>query len=379
MIMKIHVTLASLMLLLSAAPAFALPEVVRYGQFSCVTCHVSPGGGGMMTPYGREFSAEKLSTWSYENEQEALHGLLPSMETFLVGGDARWVKLKTKTGDTSFEKFWRMQTDVEAGLHVGPLWLSGMMGTKPAGPMDDPKDKGHLVHRGYSARVDLLDDRVLLRAGLFMPKFGLMSADHTLFVRSVPGLTPDSEQTQAEVMIQGDVFEVSLASLMVNKMYDREYKTKSGFNAGISVFVAGRNRLSLNALSTKRVSGNTDILMKAYGTSGVVTLSRVVYAMFELDRVDNSTKSSGTTSGTSALVNYFSLNAEVVKGIIPYLRYEFYDSNINAPDTSTGRWGGGFNWYPRPHAQIELRALKTVANANQSMTNETDAVLHYYF
>jgi hypothetical protein len=377
--MKVHVTLASLILLLTAAPAFGLPEAVRYGQFSCVTCHVSPGGGGMMTPYGREFSAEKLSTWSYENEQEALHGLVPSMGTFLVGGDARWVKTKTKTGETTFEKFWRMQTDLEAGLHVGPVWLSGMWGTKPAGPQDDPKDHGRLVHRGYSARVDLLDDRVLLRGGLFMPKFGLMSADHTLFVRSVPGLTPDGEQTQAELIIQDDDFEVSLATLMVNKMYDREFKTKSGYNAGVSAFVAGRNRLSVSALSTKRVSGTTDLIMNAYGTSGVLSLSREVYAMFELDRVDNIIKSPTTKSGTSALVNYFSLNAEVVKGLIPYLRYEFYDSNIVAPDTSTGRWGAGFNWYPRPHAQIELRVLKTVANANQSMTNETDVVLHYYF
>jgi hypothetical protein len=377
--MKIHVALTSLMLLLSAAPALSLPEAVRYGQFSCVTCHVSPGGGGMMTPYGREFSAEKLSTWSYENEGEALHGLVPSMETFLVGGDARWVKMKTKNSETSFEKFWRMQTDVEAGLHVGPVWLTGMWGTKPAGPMDEPKDHGRLVHRGYSARVDLLDERVLLRAGLFMPRFGLMSADHTLFVRSVPGLTPDSEQTQAEVIIQEDNFEVSLATLMVNKMYDREYKTKSGYNLGVSAFVAGKNRLSLSVLTTKRVSGNTDLIMNAYGTSGVLSLSRAIYAMFEMDRVDYITKSTTSKSGASALVNYLSLNAEVMKGLIPYLRYEFCDSNISAPDTSTGRWGAGFNWYPRPHAQIELRFLKTVANANQSMTNETDAVLHYYF
>jgi hypothetical protein len=36
-----------------AAPAIALPTMIRLGYADCAACHVSPQGGGLLTPYGR--------------------------------------------------------------------------------------------------------------------------------------------------------------------------------------------------------------------------------------------------------------------------------------------------------------------------------------
>ena len=33
--------------------AFALPNMVRLGYTNCVSCHVTPQGGGLLNPYGK--------------------------------------------------------------------------------------------------------------------------------------------------------------------------------------------------------------------------------------------------------------------------------------------------------------------------------------
>ena len=359
--------------------AFALPEMARYGQFSCISCHTSPGGGGMLTSHGRDFAEEKLATWHYDGEGDFLHGLVPTSDHYLVGGDARWVNYQGKTADTTFKKFWRMQTDLEVGVHFGPAWLTGMMGTSPAGPTDDQRLHSNLVHRGYQARVDLFDEHLLLRAGLFTPRYGLMLADHTAFVRTATGLNPDDAQTQVEAIYQGDMFEFGVAGLVANNMYDRKGKTESGYNLSASAFILGKNRINLNMLSTKLSTDSSDMLVTNYGISGVLTFTRWLYGMFEIDRIRNNLKFSGSEQQKESLADYFSINAEPFRGFFPYLHYEFLDSDTTLPDTSTGRWGVGASWHPRAHFQFEARMLRSFANSTHSTTDETDAIIHYYF
>lgn len=354
----------------------ALPEIARYGHFTCTTCHVSPGGGGTLTSYGRDFAAFKLSTWKYENEENPAHGLLPLSDTFLLGGDARWVSINRTTGDKTLKKFWRMNTDIEGAVHYGPMWLSAMMGTEPAGP--NSKQEYDPKVRGFAARADLWDDHVQLRTGLFIPRYGLMLSDHTTFVRRASGLPPDAEQTQFEASFQSDHFELFAAGLARSTLFDREGKTKSGFNFGASGYYR-RIRLNVNALVTqlKLDSGRIDSV--ALGTSGVVTFTRHVFGMYEFVRVTNTLESEGTKQVTNELANFFSLNIEPFRGVIPYVRYEFRDTNLATKNTSTGRWGGGANWYPRPHFQFEGRFLRSIANATALASNELSFILHYYF
>jgi hypothetical protein len=66
----------------------------------------------------------------------------------------------------AYQQFWRMQSDVEAGVHLGNVWVTATAGTKPAGPNDRPEDTRTPVVRGYQTRVDLLDEYLVLRGGL---------------------------------------------------------------------------------------------------------------------------------------------------------------------------------------------------------------------
>lgn len=365
--------------LMRANQSLAVPEAVRYGQFSCVSCHVSPGGGGLLTNYGRLFAAEKLSTWAYLGEENLLHGAARPNDFILAGGDARWVDYRTKSAGVSFRKFWRMQTDLELAAHAGPVWLQGMMGTKPAGPNDDPKDSSKLIHRAYSARVDLFDDRLLIRGGLFVPKFGLMHQDHTAFTKVALGLPPDAEQTQAEATVQSDNWEMTVASLFENDMYDRKNKSKSGLNFGLSGLIGKYNRLNLGILQTVKSSATSKSVTTAYGFSGVVSITKKIFSLFEIDRLLQSFDANGVVTTSNGVVSYFTLNGEVFKGFISSLRYEYWNREIALRDMGTRRWGGGLTWYPRPHFQFEFRALRTIVDGSSSTLDESTLILHYYF
>ena len=43
----------SALLALAAAPASALPTMIRLGYPTCASCHISPQGGGPLNAYGR--------------------------------------------------------------------------------------------------------------------------------------------------------------------------------------------------------------------------------------------------------------------------------------------------------------------------------------
>ncbi|MCX6117994.1 MAG: hypothetical protein NT027_10665 [Proteobacteria bacterium] len=371
--------LFSLSTIIISKPLKALPEIARYGHFTCTSCHVSPSGGGVMTTYGKDFSSEKLSTWSYYGEEKLLHGLVPHSDTLLFSGDARWVNYSKTSGDTKVNKFWRMQTDFEAGGHYGPLWAIFSMGTKPAGPNDKPEDHQELKIRGYYLRGDLWDEHITARAGLFIPKYGLMLSDHTAFIRSVTGLGPDSEQTQAEFTYQDDLWEVTAAIIIESEANEREGKTRSGYSLGLSNFLMKKHRLNLNVLSMAAKSGETINENQSFGLSGVATIMRKLFLSAEIDRIHNTTKTSIGTSGVEMLATYSTLNIEIYKGIVPYIRYEYFDSDINSADSSYTRMGAGSNWYPRPHFQFDVRYSRILDANRRSGSNQTDAIIHYYF
>jgi hypothetical protein len=375
--MHLLLTLVIALFLLSSN-AMALPEAARFGHFTCTSCHVSPGGGGTLTAYGRDFST-KLSTWHYNKEEYPLHGLVPLSDRFLLGGDSRWAKMNAKMGDNKADKFWRMQTDIEATINYGPAWVSYTLGTPPAGPYDDAKDSQKVVTRAFMVRGDFWDDRIIARAGLFLPKYGLMLSDHTAFVRKITGLGPDTEQTQAEVIFQHDHIEATAAVLVESDAFDRDDKSKSGFNLGLSAFAFNRNRVNINMMSTTLDTDQVQTSTVSLGASAIIGMLNRIYGMFEIDRVQEIKKREAKKEYSELLATYSSLNVVIYKGVIPFAQYEYRDDDITSPNSSTSRWGAGFNWYPRPHFHLQGRYLRSIINTSQLASDQTDFILHYYF
>ena len=76
----------SILLLILAFEAFALPRFSAREGVSCVTCHVYPGGGAARNSYGREYVLESLSS----KDQGGLQRIPVELsESLTLGLDAR--------------------------------------------------------------------------------------------------------------------------------------------------------------------------------------------------------------------------------------------------------------------------------------------------
>lgn len=366
--------------LVSVPAGLAVPEVARYGHNSCTSCHASPSGSGALTNYGRMFSGEKLSTWSVPGEENLLHGVTSASERLLVGGDLRWVYDRYQAGGRSEEMFWRMQSDVDFVFHVGDAWIQAAFGTKPAGPRDDMKKHGRLLNRSYSVRYDLFDERLLIRGGLLMPKYGLMTADHTTYTRLSAALTPEDEQTQFELTYQDDDFEVWASILFDREVSASKARPKKGFNLGIAKMLGLKNRVTLGLLKTEQVSDSSRRSLTSVVMSAVLTFTSRLYSMLEFNRTSDQVLSDGKTITSDSAAVFYSLNYEVLRGLSPFMRYELWNTQLAVSGRRITRFGPGFNWYPRPHLQTELRHLTTLSESSDSKaTNSTELILHYYF
>jgi hypothetical protein len=59
-------SIASLTTIVSVPSAFALPTMIRLGYAGCASCHYTPQGGGLLTPYGRAVDeAQSLRAGEY--------------------------------------------------------------------------------------------------------------------------------------------------------------------------------------------------------------------------------------------------------------------------------------------------------------------------
>ena len=63
----LRIALPALLALAAAAPARALPTMVRLGYASCTSCHIAPQGGGLLNEYGRGIDeAQSLRAGEYK-------------------------------------------------------------------------------------------------------------------------------------------------------------------------------------------------------------------------------------------------------------------------------------------------------------------------
>ena len=174
----------SMFVMLSPA-AMAEPYLAVQKGLKCGTCHVSPSGGGMRTPYGNLYAQTELAARTLDM------GTLWTGEIgkyLAVGGNLRASYQDVDVPgqpSSSTEGLDELLAYVE--IRPIPKYLSLYVDARLR--PDDP------VIREQYARVTLPGGRWSLRAGEFFLPFGLRLQDDEAFIRQVTGInfnTPDT-------------------------------------------------------------------------------------------------------------------------------------------------------------------------------------------
>lgn len=323
------------MTLAPEAPGY--PEMIRHGYASCTACHLSPNGGGVLTPYGRSLSREVLSTWGTESETGPFYGLATVPEPLLVGGDVRWMQTYINNSVTEAARTILMQADAELAANLEKWAATATVGRGANGGVTSRR---HWVMYRPTEKISV-------RAGKFLMAYGIPDANHSLTTRKGIGFDQGSETYNVELAYQGETYE-AFATFSVGRPDDDAQKRDTAgalrfartfgetYKVGLSAYYGG-------------TQGTTKALVGPYAMLGFTKHS---FLLGEMDAIRSKTAAGVSSWGyaQSLRVDY-----EWVQGFHTYLLEEYLKRNFDDPKTEEIGLGGGLQWFPRPH--LELMAL----------------------
>lgn len=369
--------LQGLLLLLISHQAQAFPEMVRHNYVNCTTCHVSPAGGGLMTPYGRSMSKEILSRWSYEGEENILHGAIQkesllqwlngSREVgFNVGGDVRYLQTYRDNNFVEEGKFFPMQRDLEGAFRFYNLTVVAGYGIQYK-PGEDEFDS----RRSY-VMYQLLES-VSVRAGRFLPIYSLMIADHYTSIKRGLGFDQGRERDTAEINYTHDQWSVS-ASFSKSPKSTVDALEEEAASVQVNYAIADKYKVGVSYWNGKFDSSRRQIL----GVHGIWGFTHDWYMLSEIDYQELDFNAAGATR--RGIFYYNKLGYEFTRGVHALFQIDGSQSDLDVDMSKTFAYGLGLNIYPRPH--FEIQGLWTRATIKAIDNDEMDMahlVLHYYF
>ncbi len=323
------------------------PGSARWGYANCSTCHYNVSGGGVLTPYGRQLSRELLSTFGGEEEPLFAYGL-STPEWLALGGD--FMALVSSDRDpASNSRLEVMQADLEAAITTGRFLAVGTLGLEP-----DPAGAltSGFVSRRHYVQVELARS-LSIRAGRFLPNYGIWAGDLTVATRAGLGWDENSESYNVEAnFIQG---RFSAAATGIFGTQDQpSAERESGGSFKVVGFFFERLSVGGSALAT---SSDT-LTRRAAAVHGVLGIGDKAYLQAEVD-VQRLRPCAGEPDGRGAdLLGNVCFAHETVKGLYVLLTDEFSRVDLDEPGRVRHTYGVGLRWFIRPHVEVRLRWLK---------------------
>ena len=261
--MKVLLFLAAATLVASAASAEPIFLAKQYTR--CTACHYSPTGGGLLTPYGRLLSHRELSTTggtgtapaagtgdAPRGEQAFLYGALGNaLGPVHLGIEMRPSHLRVDFPGGHQDMNLLMNLDLIGAVQKNGWTAYGSVGREP--PNSAVRDGRTLPDAAFISYEHWVSYQTkkgfTVRAGRFLPAYGVRFADHTAFTRILLDFDRNDQVYGVEV---SDTFGPSLVQVMVSPGKAEAILHDSG-HRGFST--AGRWQVDLSPRTTIIGSG----------------------------------------------------------------------------------------------------------------------------
>lgn len=350
--------------------SFAFPEMIRHGYTSCTACHVSPTGGGILTPYGRELSKEILSTWGKENEGQFLNGKVNLPDWLLMGGDVRYMQLYRKNSSVEEARTLPMQTDLETAIIIKKFIVSISGGIQHA-ESSEPEKGSFLSRRhyiGYKA-----SDNISIRAGRFFPAYGINIPEHASVIKRGLKWDQGGETYNLEINYLKNNLEIFVSGLFGRPDVSNNNSDK-GYSISPSYSLSDKIKIGINYLD-----GNSEQFnRKLYGMHILAAYNEKLYFLSEIDW--QKIKLASVSQNSNGFFNYNKLGYEIVQGLHFNFTFEYGQSDLNRSTSIIRTVGPGFQFFPRPHIEISgLWSKQQIVAVSDKYGDFAYIILHYYF
>lgn len=326
--------------------AWAFPETLRHGYPSCVSCHVAAGGGGVLTQYGRETGMTALSTWGRSR---------PVMPEWINAGvDYRRANVNLETDGVRYHRKFDMQLEGELALEpVKGLVVAGTVGLYG-------EEHRQEFRRAYGELRPM--DELRVRAGRFLPAYGLNIDDHTDLARAATGLTQGRERIAVEAWTL-----LPYGELAISRTFGEDVEADATLSDGYTVKEEPREEVYARAVGylydRYRFGGSVRWReSQLSAVAGHVELAPLEWAWLQTE-IGSAALADGTLYSSSKI------------GVEPYRGNHLFLTYEHQGDTQ--KYGGGYRWFPVYGVDLLVRAAATRA-PSASLTKELTAILHLH-
>ncbi|MEZ4814388.1 MAG: hypothetical protein R3A80_04175 [Bdellovibrionota bacterium] len=347
--------------------------MIRHGYVHCASCHFNPAGGGVLTPYGKSLSSEVLSTWSYKGEERVLQGALSKNasswvqgekeSSFIVGGDLRYIQVHQESSSVRRRKWFLMQADAELGAKWKNLLFLTTFGQEKTANTDRYRFR-------KTAVVATVNESATLKVGRAHPNLGLMVSEHFLSSRSDSGLGPLEYKDLAEVQANFETFGI------VAGVEQSPYELRSQSNAERGFYLQGEYIVENYKFGVHYWNRRADTFSKdRYGAHALLGLSKrwalLTDGQFQQQLQSGSPRTWGLFASTK-------LTYEPFQGLWVSAWLDYSQRDLDDNGTSRQRFGPGFQFFPRPHMELQAIWLKENNKSTGQWGDYALLTLHYY-
>ncbi|MYN66153.1 MAG: hypothetical protein F4X11_14165 [Acidobacteria bacterium] len=375
----VRIVLAAALLLAGwgTRPASGEPTFLSKQYPRCTACHYSASGGGLLTPYGRSLSREEISTFGRQGaggipatgatrgEEGFLFGALSSESPLQLGLDVRPSHVAVDLpGRTIADRNFLMNLDLQAAWRRDRWTAYGSVGRTPAGG-------GELVSYEHWVSYQATES-VEVRAGRFLPAYGVRFADHTSFTREGLDLAQDDQVYGVEVGLSTDraLLQVSAGPGRAESLIADD--GRQAFTTSVRLQLDLSPRMVLVASTLHR--GTSETAPRSTGTglslgyAPAPWLTTWTHADVQFQRLDASGRAYILANQTSV---------EALRGvwlrISPQWRWTDTD-----PRGETRRMVYGVDFYPRTHWHVNLSYYRDRRPFSDRGSRTLLAQLHLY-
>lgn len=349
--------------------ALALPRFSARTGTKCQSCHINPSGGGMRQVFGAQYGREKLPVpeWGGSSELEDFTTLLTNFVG--VGADFRTLYFMRQLPDTggasNRNAFFQMQGDLYLNFRLAKnvsVYLSKGLysGFETFGLFTVLPAKGHV------------------KVGKFVPNFGTKMDDHTTYIRTMTGFSPEQgrpELTGAEVGIAPGHFRV----------VGGFYNASDGFagSGGNNKALLGRAEGMFDLGEDFHLGIGGDVFTREtdsgvrktiYGGFGSISFSDMVL----FGEVDVLQSTGGGLATSTGFVTYVEASLLITTGLDLKVAYDFYDPDKDYKTGSQSRVSVGCEFFPIGGVELRPMYRFNMETPTDQRNNEMDLLLHFY-
>lgn len=260
----LRIALPALLALAAAAPAHALPTMIRLGYPTCASCHISPQGGGLLNAYGRGIDeAQSRRGGEYKpadpGEGRALNlwGRVTQDVRTVIQEQQTWVTDQPAASLFRPRLMYRNVTDLGKGFRVSALVTTETEHVVRPALKYDPASRASSVFVGTALVTYRLGSAAEIAVGRDQLPSGINIPDQGIAVKARNRMGYYDVPTQVKMFVTGKRYQVA-PFVYAPGGNDPSGEAETGAGALAELDVLGKGRTVVGFSAARGAADNGD-------------------------------------------------------------------------------------------------------------------------